>query len=45
VRDLGALAAGSLSAAKARLLLMLLVAEGADVRARFEGAVAVLGGW
>jgi L-asparaginase len=45
LRDLGVLAAGSLSAAKARLLLMLLLAEGADVRARFEEAVAVLGGW
>jgi L-asparaginase len=45
LRELGVLAAGSLSAAKARLLLMLLVAEGGDVRARFEEAVAVLGGW
>jgi len=45
IRDLGAMPAGSLSAAKARLLLMLLLAEGRDVRARFEEAVDVLGGW
>jgi L-asparaginase len=45
LRGLGALTAGSLSAAKARLLLMLLIAEGGDVRARFEEGVAVLGGW
>jgi L-asparaginase len=45
LRDLGVLTAGSLSAAKARLLLMLLLAEGGDVRARFEEGVAVLGGW
>jgi L-asparaginase len=45
LRDLGAMTAGSLSAAKARLLLMLLLAEGGDVRGRFEEAVAVLGGW
>jgi L-asparaginase len=45
LRDMGVLAAGSLSTAKARLLLMLLLAEGGDVRARFEEAVAVLGGW
>jgi L-asparaginase len=45
LRDLGVLAAGSLSAAKARLLLMLLLAEGGDVRARFAEGVAVLGAW
>lgn len=46
LRDLGVIAAGSLSAAKARLLLMLLLAGGGDdVRARFEEAVEVLGGW
>jgi L-asparaginase len=45
IRDLGAMPAGSLSAAKARLLLMLLLAEGGDVRARFEEGVDVLGGW
>jgi L-asparaginase len=45
LRDLGVLAAGSLSAAKARLLLMLLLAEGGEVRARFEEGVSVLGGW
>jgi L-asparaginase len=45
LRDLGVLTAGSLPAAKARLLLMLLIAEGGDVRSRFEEAVAILGGW
>jgi L-asparaginase len=45
LRDLGVLPAGSLSAAKARLLLMLLLAEGGDVRARFSEGVAVLAGW
>jgi L-asparaginase len=45
LRDLGVIAAGSLPAAKARLLLMLLLASGGDVRARFEEAVEVLGGW
>jgi L-asparaginase len=45
IRDLGAMPAGSLSAAKARLLLMLLLAEGGDVRARFEEGVEVLNGW
>jgi L-asparaginase len=45
LRDLGAIAAGSLSAAKARLLLMLLLAAGADVRAEFERAAATLAGW
>jgi L-asparaginase len=45
LRDLGVMTAGSLSAAKARLLLMLLLAEGDDVRGRFEEAVEVLGGW
>jgi len=46
LRDLGVIAAGSLSAAKARLLLMLLLAGGGDdVRVRFEEAVETLGGW
>jgi L-asparaginase len=45
LRDMGVLAAGSLSAAKARLLLMLLLAEGGSVGERFQEAVAVLGGW
>jgi L-asparaginase len=45
LRDLGALAAGGLSAAKARLLLMLVLAEGGDVRARFQEAVSVLDAW
>jgi hypothetical protein len=45
LRDLGVIAAGSLPAAKARLLLMLLLASGGDVRGRFEEAVEVLGGW
>jgi L-asparaginase len=45
LRDRGVIAAGALSAAKARLLLMLLLAEGGDVRGRFDEAVEVLGGW
>jgi L-asparaginase len=45
LRDLGVMQAGHLSAAKARLVLMLLLAEGGDVRARFEDAVATLTGW
>jgi L-asparaginase len=45
LRDLGVIAAGALPAAKARLLLMLLLAAGEDVRARFAEAVDVLGGW
>ena len=45
LRELGVIGAGGLSAAKARLLLMLLLAEGGDVRGRFEAAVDVLGGW
>jgi L-asparaginase len=45
LRDAGVIAAGGLSAAKARLLLMLLLAEGGDVRARFEAAVDTLAGW
>ena len=45
IRDLGVIAAGGLSAAKARLLLMLLLADGGDVRGRFEEAVDVLAGW
>jgi L-asparaginase len=45
LRDLGVLTAGSLPAAKARLLLMLLIAGGGDVGSRFEEAVAILGAW
>jgi L-asparaginase len=45
LHELGVLAAGALSAAKARLLLMLLLAEGGDVRAQFEHAVAILTRW
>lgn len=45
LRDLGVIAAGGLSAAKARLLLMLLLASGGDVRSRFEDAVETLAGW
>jgi L-asparaginase len=45
LHDLGALHAGGLSAAKARLLLMLLLAAGADVRSEFERAAATLAGW
>jgi L-asparaginase len=46
LRDLGVIAAGGLSSAKARLLLMLLLAgDTADVRGRFEDAVDVLAGW
>jgi L-asparaginase len=46
LRDMGAIAAGGLSAAKARLLLMLLLAAGErDVRGRFEEAVETLAGW
>jgi L-asparaginase len=45
LREAGVLAAGLLPAAKARLLLMLLLTEGGDVRGRFEEAVEVLGGW
>ena len=41
----GALSDQEFDAAKARLLLMLLLAEGGDVRARFEEGVSVLGGW
>jgi len=44
-REYGVIGAGHLSAAKARLLLMLLLAHGGDVRARFEEAVATLAGW
>lgn len=43
LRELGVVGAGGLSAAKARLLLMLLLATGTPER--FEEAVAVLGGW
>jgi L-asparaginase len=45
LRDRGVIAAGGLPAAKARLLLMLLLTAGGDVRGRFEEAVEVLGGW
>jgi L-asparaginase len=45
LRELGVIAAGPLPAAKARLLLMLLLATGDDVRTRFEQAVDVLGAW
>jgi L-asparaginase len=45
LRDLGAIEAGALSAAKARLLLMLLLVAGGDVRGRFEEAVDRLAGW
>jgi L-asparaginase len=45
LRELGVIAAGGLSAAKARLLLMLLLASGGDVRSRFEDAVETLAGW
>jgi L-asparaginase len=45
LRELGVIAADGLSAAKARLLLMLLLASGGDVRARFEEAVETLAGW
>jgi L-asparaginase len=45
LRDAGVIAAGGLPAAKARLLLMLLLAEGGDVRARFADAVDTLAGW
>ena len=43
LRGLGVLMAGGLSAAKARLLLMLLIAS--DAVDRFEEAVDTLGGW
>jgi L-asparaginase len=43
LRELGVLGAGGLSAAKARLLLMLLLA--ADAVDRFEEAVDTLAGW
>lgn len=43
LRQLGVMGAGTLSAAKARLLLMLLLA--ADAVDRFEEAVEVLAGW
>jgi L-asparaginase len=45
LRELGVLAAGPLPAAKARLLLMLLLAAGGDVGPRFEEAVETLSGW
>jgi L-asparaginase len=46
LRDMGVIAAGGLPAAKARLLLMLLLAAGEDdVRGRFEDAVDTLAGW
>jgi L-asparaginase len=43
LRDAGVIGAGTLSAAKARLLLMLLLARGDDPRAGFEDAVGTLG--
>ena len=43
LRELGVRTAGGLSAAKARLLLMLLIAS--DAVDRFEEAVDTLGGW
>ena len=43
LRERGVMGAGPLSAAKARLLLMLLLAAGTPER--FEEAVEVLGGW
>jgi L-asparaginase len=43
LRELGVVGAGELSAAKARLLLMLLLAAGTPER--FEEAVEILGGW
>jgi L-asparaginase len=45
LRELGVIEAGGVSAAKARLLLMTLLAEGADVRARFEEAVETMSRW
>jgi L-asparaginase len=45
LRELGVIAAGGLSAAKARLLLMLLLAAGGDVREPFRQAVETLAGW
>jgi L-asparaginase len=45
LREAGVIAAGGLTAAKARLLLMLLLADGGDVRARFAEAVDTLAGW
>jgi L-asparaginase len=45
LRDMGVIAARELSAARARLLLMLLLASGGDVRGRFEEAVETLAGW
>jgi L-asparaginase len=43
LRELGVITAGGLSAAKARLLLMLLLAS--DAVDRFEEAVDTLAGW
>jgi L-asparaginase len=46
LREMGVIAAGGLSAAKARLLLMLLLAAGeADVGGRFVAAVDALAAW
>jgi L-asparaginase len=45
LKDLGVMAAGTLTAAKARLLLMLLIAQGLDLdrlKAHFNDAVAAL---
>jgi L-asparaginase len=43
LRDAGVIPAGSLTAGKARLLLMLLLARGDDPRAGFEDALGTLG--
>jgi L-asparaginase len=43
LREAGAIAAGTLSAAKARLLLMVLLARGDDPRAGFADALGTLG--
>jgi L-asparaginase len=43
LRDAGVISAGTLSAAKARLLLMLLLARGDDPRAGFADALGTLG--
>jgi L-asparaginase len=43
LRDAGVISAGTLSAAKARLLLMLLLGRGDDPQAGFADAVDTLG--
>jgi L-asparaginase len=45
LRDLGVIGAGGLSAAKARLLLMLLLASDGDVRTHFQNAAETLACW